>query len=116
MSSRGHGPDTAAEVLANTSALVGYTLRLQLTQAGWERVAEIIEAAIDAAAAGDLDGLRKATEALVLTSPARVIKPDGSPTASAGPELFERANVLIHALQSMQPASGEGAAQDGNGR
>jgi hypothetical protein len=114
MRERGQDLDMATAT-ASMMRVVEYVWRLELTQARWDRVAGIIETAIGATAARDPDGLRRAAEQLMLASPVRVIKPDGSPTASASPELLERTNVLIHSLQSMQPASGEGATQGSDG-
>jgi hypothetical protein len=124
MSERGHNLAIATDVITNTSKVVEYILRLELTSARWSRVAGIIEAAIAAAQAGDLEGVQNARHELVLTSPARVIKPDGSPTTVVGQQIIERANVLIHTLQSMQPTptppvpspAGEATANDRNVR
>jgi hypothetical protein len=102
-----HAQDVA-DLRSSTLAVVQYIQQLRLPQATWERVAEIIEAAIAAAAAGDTESLRKAAGELMLVSPVRIIKGDGPPNEPAGQRVFERANVLITALQSMQPASAEG--------
>lgn len=107
-------PDAAAELRSNTIKVVQYILRLRLSRARWDRVTEIIEAATAAAAADDLQGLRKATDELMLVSPVRVIKGDAVPAEPARQKIFERVNVLIDTLQSMQPASTDDA--DGEGR
>jgi DNA-binding SARP family transcriptional activator len=104
----------AADLRSSTLAVVQYTLRLKLPQAAWERVCEIIETAITATAAGDLESLRKAGGELMLVSPVRIIKGDGPPSEPADQKVFERANVLIDSLQSMRPASAEDA--DGKDR
>jgi len=103
----GDGLDVLGGVSAGTVRIVQYILKLKLPPARWERVAEIIEAAIAAAAADDLEGLRRATDDLTLVGPVRIIKVDGVPAESAGQKIFERANVLIYALQPMQPTSAE---------
>ncbi|HEX4831635.1 MAG TPA: CATRA system-associated protein [Trebonia sp.] len=84
--------------------LVRYVRELELPPARWQRIAGIIEDAIDAAAAGDLAALRASAGALVLDGPTRIHKGDGQATGPAGPRIFERANFLIHALQSMSLA------------
>ena len=116
MSERGRHSDMAAAVIARTFAVVDYIRQLKLTPGMWDRAAENIETAIAAAAARDLEGLRRATEQLTLIGPLRVTKPDGSLTTSPSPELIERTNTLIHFLQAMQPAGGEDAAPEGDGR
>jgi hypothetical protein len=98
---------TGADTLANAIRTVEYTMQLQLPADRWELVAGIIEAAINAAVAGDLEALRKATDELLRALPARVIRADGSQSAAADPKVFERANELVHVLQSMQPATAE---------
>ena len=103
MTSDEHARD-AADLRSSTIAVVQYILKLELPQARWERAAEIIEAAIAAAAADDLEGVRQAAGELMLVSPVRIIKGDGAPRESADQKVFERANVLIDTLQSMQPA------------
>jgi len=97
--------DTAGDDLrASALVLVRYLLRLRLPRAKWEQVTGIIDAAIAAAAADDLAGLRKATNDLMLISPVRVVKGDGGVAEPAGQRIFERANVLIDHLQPMRPA------------
>ena len=104
MTADNHARD-AADLRSSTLAVVQYTLRLKLQKATWERVAEIIETAIAATAAGDLESLRTAGGELMLVSPVRIIKGDGPPSESADQRIFERANVLIDSLQSMQPVA-----------
>jgi hypothetical protein len=113
---RGHNADQASGVVASGFRVVEYTLRLELAPAAWDRVAEIIEAAIVAGTIGDLEGVQTATAELVGVSPVRVIKPDGSPTVKAGPEIIERANVLTHILESMRSAITESTSKDSNDR
>jgi hypothetical protein len=103
----GHDLGADADLSAGALRIVQYILKLQLTRVKWNQVAEHIEAAIEAAAAGDLEGLRRATNDLMLASPVRIIKPDGATTEPADQKIFERANVLIHELQSMRPFPAE---------
>jgi hypothetical protein len=102
-----HASD-AADPRSSTLAVVAYILKLKLPHATWERVSEIIEAAITAADAGDLESLRETAGELMLVSPVRIIKGDGLPNEPAEQKVFERANVLITTLQSMRPAPAEG--------
>lgn len=94
----------AAAVAAAAIGAVEDTLSLQLTPERWEQVAELIEAAAAATAAGDLRRLRQVTAELRMSGPYRVIKPDGSVAVRADQKIFERANSLIHALQAVQAA------------
>jgi hypothetical protein len=102
----------SAGVPSGAIRVVEYTMRLELPPARWERVAEIIEAAIEATEAGDLEKLRLALEDLAQASPLRVIRPDGWSLTRADRKVYERANVLIHALQSMRPPGPVGADGD----
>lgn len=104
----------ADDLLVSTVRVVRYMLKLKLPPARWERVASIFEAAIDAAAANDLEGVRKAADALVLVSPVRIIKGDGPPAVPADQKISERANVLIFTLQSMRPESPASAQDKGS--
>ncbi len=109
-----HGQDAAADLRASTLRVVQYVLKLKLPRAGWERVAEAITAAAAAAVADDLEGLRRAADELMLVSPVRIIKGDAGPAEPADQKIFERANVLIVALQPMRPAATQDT--DGKGR
>lgn len=108
----GNDMDTATATCSDAIRVVGYTMRLRLPPRGWERVAGLIETAIDAATAGDLGLLRQVTDELATFAPPRVIKPDGSEAVRADQKVFERANALIHALQSVQDAA---ARETGSG-
>lgn len=118
MSTDERNPNTAAAIAANISTTIRYILKLETTSTRWARIAEIIETAIEAASATDLEKLRRAGNELVRNTPVRVIKPDGSQpeTEKASSHLQERANVLIHTVQSMQAADEKGAAKGSKGR
>jgi hypothetical protein len=110
--------NAAADIAANIHSTVQYVLRLKATPAQWARIAEVIETAINAAATGDLKKLRQAWNDLVRNTPMRVKIPDGSESdkaAKASAGLEERANVLIHKMESMQAASGKGSAKGSKG-
>jgi hypothetical protein len=112
MTSNGHDP--AEGLRASTLALVQYVLRLELPAARWEQVAGILATATEAARARDLDGIRKAQDDLMLVSPVRIIKGDGLATSPADQKIFERANVLIEALQSMRPPTEQDTGGNGH--
>jgi hypothetical protein len=114
MTEGGNGLDTLGGLQADMVTAVRYVLKLRLPRARWERIAEIIEVAIAAAAARDRDGLRTATDDLMLVSPLRIVKGDGPPAEPAGKKIFERANVLIYALEPMRPAPAEDNGKEGH--
>lgn len=99
-----------AEMASSAIRVVEYTMKLELSAPKWQRVEGTIEAAIEAAAAGDLEKLRRAMDDLALASPVRVIRPDGSQPTRADARIYERANVLIHYLEAMRPADAGQAA------
>lgn len=102
-------PRDAADLQSSTRAIVQYVQKLRLPRATWDRVAEIVEAAIIAVAADDTEGVRKAAGELMLVGPVRIIKGDGPPSGPADQKIFERTNVLITALQSMRTVPAEDA-------
>ena len=108
-----------ADMASSAIRVVEYTMKLELSAPKWQRVEGTIEAAIEAAAAGDLEKLRRAMDDLALASPVRVIRPDGSQPTRADARIYERANVLIHYLEAMRPAgTGQAAVEErdeGNG-
>ncbi len=107
-----------ADMASSAIRVVEYTMKLELSAPKWERVEGTIEAAIEAAAAGDLERLRWAMDDLALASPVRVIRPDGSQATRADARIYERANVLIHYLEAMRPPADQAAGEargEGNG-
>jgi phosphate uptake regulator len=93
------------DLRASALATVQYVVKLKLPPARWDRVAEIIEAALAALADDDGERLRQATGELMLITPVRIVKGDDKPINSADQKIFERANVLIGKLQPMRPPS-----------
>jgi hypothetical protein len=93
MTTERHGRE-AAEIRASALAVLDYILKLELTKARWERLAAIIEVAIAAEAAGDLDGLRQATAELELAGPVRVVRIGGDPVVLPPPQVRERMDDL----------------------
>lgn len=98
MSTEKRDGGVAAEVRAGALQVLDYILKLELTPARWDRLAGIIEVAIAAEAAADLDGLRQATAELELTGPVRVIRIGGTPVVPPPPPVRERLEVLHVAL------------------
>jgi hypothetical protein len=87
-------------IRADALEVLEYILKLELTPARWERLAGLIEAAIDAEAAGDTHGLRQATVELELAGPVRVIRIGDTPAVPPPPKVRERVNYLVHELRT----------------
>jgi hypothetical protein len=108
---------TTDDTLAQARRAIEYIVRLELAPDRWARITLTLQAAADAATAGDLAALAAATEELMLAGPVRIIKPDGSDHVPAGPPVHERANRALDALSAMQAVSardrGEGQDKDG---
>jgi CATRA-associated small protein len=102
------------DLKASVLAAVQYVVKLKLPPAQWDRVAEIIEAALAAIADDDGERLRQAAGELMLITPVRIVKGDDKPINSADQRIFERANVLIKKLEPMRPDSS--GKSDGKGR
>jgi hypothetical protein len=94
----GHSPDRGTREGARQ--VLEYILKLELAPARWERLAGLIEIAIDATEAGDLDGLRQATVELELAGPVRVIRIGDTPVVPPPPKVRERVNYLVDALRA----------------
>lgn len=103
-----------ADLQASALATVQYVVKLKLPPARWDRVAEIIEAALAAIADDDGERLRQAAGELMLITPVRIVKGDDKPIKTADQRISERANVLIGKLQPMRPPSP--GKSDGKGR
>jgi len=92
--------DSGPTTRAAARDVLEYILRLELPEARWERLGVIIDLAIDAEAAGDLDGLAQATIELELAGPVRVIRigPGSAQPVPPPPKVRERANQLIESV------------------
>jgi hypothetical protein len=113
-----HDPDAAAEVRARALRVAGYILKLELAPVRWDRLAGTVEAAIAAASAGDLDGLRQATAELEQTRAARVLRIGGIPAGPPPPPVRERVAVLQTTLTAgfgERPAGERDGAADRDG-
>lgn len=93
-----------AEIRHEAATVLENVLRWELAQTRWDRLAETVDIAVTAEAAGDLNALRQATIQLELSGPVRVIR-IGSPSTMPPPRpLRERVADLIHSLRG----AGEG--------
>lgn len=93
------GDDTGdLGVEATARHVLAYILRLELTEARWERVDGILTIASEAAAAGELTGLRAAVNELRAVGPVRVIRIGGTPVGPPPVKVRERAELLRAAL------------------
>ncbi len=104
----------ASDIRNTVVETLEHVLRLKLAEARWERLAELIEIAIEAQTAGDLDGLKQAADQLELAGPVRVTRIGGDDPIPPPAEIRERANELIYSLQSAQAALA--ATHDENSR
>ena len=80
--------------------VLGSILKRELPPARWSRLAEIVEAAIAADRAADLDGLREATGELELTGTVRILRIGGAPIVPAPKPVRERIEVLQSSMQA----------------
>jgi len=91
--------------------VLDYILRLELTEARWNRVDDILANAVQAAADGDLGTLRAAMSQLRAIGPVRVIRIGGAPV---GPppvrirERVEQVRVVVEAASGTGEADREG--------
>ncbi len=94
--SKGADPGTRGAAIE----VLEYIVQLEMTPARWERLTELIDIAIQAATAGDRDGLRQATVELELAGPVRITRIGDSPSVPPPQGVRERVNHLIHALST----------------
>jgi hypothetical protein len=87
-------------------------LGLWLPPADWEQLAEIVEAAIAAEAAADLDGLQEAAAGLEMAAPARIIK-IGEPVGPPPAPVRERVEALQSSLRGTGGNAGRGQDRPG---
>ena len=78
------------EIRASAIRVLDYILRLELTEARWDRVDGILAIAVEAAAAHDFEALRAATSQLSAIGPVRVIRIGGTPVGPPPPKVRER--------------------------
>lgn len=92
------GTGISPQIRAAVLQALDYIMQVELTEARWERVAEILVIANDAAVAGDLDGLLEAVEELRLVGPVRVIRVGGTPAVPPPRPVRERESDLRHTV------------------
>jgi hypothetical protein len=88
----------------------------ELPQARWEPVRALVEAVDDALRSGDLERVRAAVVDLALAGPVRITRIGEVPVAPVPPQLRERTNRLVHALQAIVPHSRRPGASAGEGQ
>lgn len=81
-------------VQATALRALDYILRIELTEARWERVDGILTIATEAARAGDLTALQAATNELRAIGPVRVIRIGGTPAGPPPVKVRERAGLM----------------------
>ena len=102
-------PGTRASILR----VLDYILQLELTQARWERVNGILAIAVEAAAAGDLGGLREAMDNLRTIGPVRVIRIGGAPVGPPPPKVREREEDLRRTVKAAAGRDDKDGGKDG---
>jgi hypothetical protein len=104
-----------AEILASTIRVLDYVLRLELTEARWVRVDDILAIAVEAGASGDFGTLRAATSQLRAIGPVRIIRIGGTPV---GPppvkvrERVEQVRIAVEAAGSTGDEDGKDSSDD----
>jgi hypothetical protein len=92
-----------AEIRRDAVSVLENVLGWELAPARWDRLAETIDIAGAAEAAGDLNALREATIQLELSGPVWVIRIGSPSTVPPPPPLRERVTDLIHSLRGAGP-------------
>src|ERR1700689_5507897 len=100
-----------AEIRASKIRVLDYIQRLELTEARWSRVDNILAIAVEAAAAGDFGTLRAATSQLRAIGPVRVIRIGGTPVGPPPPKVRERIEHMRVAVET----AGDTREEDGKG-
>jgi hypothetical protein len=93
-----------AEIRASTIRVLDYILRLELTDARWGRVDDILAIAVEAASAGDLGTVRAATSQLRAIGPVRVIRIGSAPVGTPPLKVRERVEQIRVAFQTADDA------------
>jgi hypothetical protein len=104
-----------AEIRASTIRVLDYILRLELTEARWSRVVDILSIVVEAAAAGDFGTLRDATSQLRAIGPVRVIRIGSAPVGMPPLKVRERAEQVRAAFETASDAGeddGKGSYED----
>jgi hypothetical protein len=91
--------------------VLDYILRLELTEARWNRVDGILAIVAEAAAASDFEALRAATSQLRAIGPIRVIRIGGTPVGPPPPKVRERVEQVRIVVES----AGDTGEEEGKG-
>jgi hypothetical protein len=91
---------SADEIRASAIRVLDYLLRLELTQARWDRVDGILAIAHEAAGAGDSGTLAAAISQLGTIGPVRVIRIGGTPVGPPPPKVRERVGRVRVAVET----------------
>jgi hypothetical protein len=110
--SESDGGISDAEIRASTIRVLDYILRIELTEARWSRVDDILAIAVEAAVAGDLGTVRAATSQLRAIGPVRVIRIGSGPVGTPPLKVRERVEQIRVAFET----AGEAGEHDGRGR
>lgn len=100
-----------AEIRTSTIRVLDYILRLELTEARWNRVDDILAIAVEAAVAGDLGTVRAATSQLRAIGPVRVIRIGSAPVGMPPLKVRERVEQVRLAFET----AGDAGENDGRG-
>jgi hypothetical protein len=101
----------SAEIRADAAATLDAVLHWELTPDRWDLLAETIDAAAAAEAAGDLDALQQATLQLKLAGPVRHTRIGSAPTVPPPPVVHERVTRLIHTLLPVRDTGAGGGSR-----
>lgn len=92
-----------------------YIQELELSPTRWDRLAALVEIAIEAYAAGDAAGLRQATAELAKIGPVRIKRIGEAPAVPPPQPVRERMNYLVHELRAAGTTKAD-AANDNAGQ
>jgi hypothetical protein len=108
----GRGDANDLGIRAAALRVLDYLLRLELTEARWERVDGILATATEAVAAGDLAVLRAATNELRAVGPVRVIRIGGTPVGPPPLRVRERAELMRAAVMAAHDTADDDEEND----
>lgn len=97
-------------LIADTIDVLSDIRAAQANDARWREIAEVLEIALDALAAGDAEQFREAAADLSDLGPTRVTRVGSPSRTAAPPTVRERIDRLVHALGAA-PATNDGRPQ-----
>jgi hypothetical protein len=92
-------PKTAGSLAEDALEVLRDIDEWQLPEERWADIGELVESLTEALAAGDHDGVRKATAALEVAAPVRTTRIGAKPRVPSPEPIRERVNRLVHALE-----------------